>query len=191
MIRCPKCRAGRANLVLQDRYLASGDRVQDIVCRLCGRIIASRTLLVPGTSRPVVILPGSDRRVGKKKLEQVPCAVPGCGKTHTGLAKWPICLAHRLRLDGWICSKTHRAAAPVQFVNGVWIERGMPLPGIPGEGTAAAPVQAVEPPRAGQRKRSPRASRQQDRPAVMPPDIQRLARLGHSSAARLLDLMNQ
>ncbi len=171
-VRCPRCNAGKAALHRVDRYLEAGDHLQEIVCRICGEILASRVVQTarypsapeaPGLRKRADVIPAAAavkkmRKTRASTLEKrrKPCGVPGCPGTYVDMnSKHGICPDHRKKLSSW--QGRHRsggsnARPPITRVNGVWIERGAPLPGVPGELPAPA-VRAEKPKGVG--KRSP------------------------------------
>ncbi len=155
---CPKCRAGRANLFRADRYLEGGEHLQEIVCRLCGAILASRLVEVeryplapeaPGLRQRADVRPSAESvrkmkrsRAAALENRRIPCGLKGCDGTYLDLNnKHGLCPSHSKRLSGWwyaYRTGAVRNQPPIARVNGVWIERGAPLPGIPGERPAGA-----------------------------------------------------
>lgn len=128
-IRCNKCHASLASLYLADRYLENGQHLEEIVCRICGQIIAGRE--VPRGRQRKVIQPAKPSR--PRNLPVHPCAIQGCSGTYSW-AKLPLCEPHRDQLKAWqkrIFRRDKRTQPPVQLVNGHWIEQGAAILGIP------------------------------------------------------------
>jgi len=126
-LRCPKCGAGRSALYLAHRYLESGQQLQEIACRICACVLASREVWL--TRMPV---PAPGRKAPQGRLvNNVPCAVVGCDKKHSGQARLPLCGKHNHRLHGWQQGKKHIVPPPVSYTNGVWIPReSTVIPGV-------------------------------------------------------------
>lgn len=196
-IRCPKCHAGRAHLEALEEHRAGGEHLQTVRCTLCGWRRSRQVTTAPAASAPE--LPTADRRASPAAVQarasaaraaveasRVPCRVPGCpGHYFATHSKLGLCEPHRRKLHGW--HQTRRLVPPpVACVNGVWIERGAPLPGIPGEQPAPSVVlDETKPPRPKRHRGGAKTV-----PAAAAPGIEsglyRLARCGNPAARALL-----
>jgi len=154
--KCSKCGSGAVYLFLRDYRLEGGDRVQEVACRRCGEVLARREVFAP---RVVVAAdqrdqePASQHRTERGETMQRirrrhiventhPCPVPGCDgtfyppKNHFGLCKQHSNVLHTYIRRRDLFFKGMRPSQPfsppVWLVNGVWINRGDPLPGISG-----------------------------------------------------------
>lgn len=119
--RCPKCQAEGPALYLSNAVLESGERLEEVLCRLCGKIVASRIL-------GLVDLPVPQPVAGRQA--RIPCAVEGCTRKHSGRGKLPLCRQHRGQIWHWKSRNDPDAPPPVQLVNGRWIEEAAAIAGV-------------------------------------------------------------
>ncbi|OHD26097.1 MAG: hypothetical protein A2Y38_15525 [Spirochaetes bacterium GWB1_59_5] len=146
-IHCPKCGAGTGSLETRTEHLVSGTVLQVVTCLIC-RFRAAREVFPPPiqSARPVVrrkyhpprdVVQTLAARAANIAANTHECAIPGCtGTYYAPTSKNPLCKVHRTQLSRWESRLRPgiRGASPgVICVNGHWIERGQPLPGIPGE----------------------------------------------------------
>jgi hypothetical protein len=155
---CRKCGAGRSALDLSVQHRSDGAVYQVVRCLLCGEQVERE--------RPAPAYRNARRPVDHQNMSHVApvqtktqtCTYPGCLETYsTNKSHTLLCKFHRLPLHRWTANKARcpssTLAPPLTRVNGHWVDRGAPLPGIPGEqppATAAAP--AVIPPAAVPKK---------------------------------------
>lgn len=153
-VTCPKCGVGIAALYRRDRWLADGSRLEDVACRLCGTVLASR---LATRQAQVVRQEGSAtaaQRTARAALSEIlqsirrrqadeymrPCPVPGCdGSYYEPCSRRKLCAAHASilrsyehRLQMYLSGKRpNRPQLPsIIRVNGSWVGRGEPLPGL-------------------------------------------------------------
>jgi hypothetical protein len=140
-IACQQCHAGKAYLeAIVEHLKETGDILQTVRCIRCGWRVSR-----PARGHhqaPVEKVPkGMHSAAGIASIVQAqkeiaaqyrrPCNVHGCdGTYHATRNPLGLCGRHNNRLRSWLESRSHKVAAPVQLVNGTWIERGQPLPGI-------------------------------------------------------------
>jgi hypothetical protein len=169
-----------AALYKADRWLENGQHLEEIVCRICSQVLASRAVLtsrvllaggggrdLPAPRPPVPSHAETMRRLRRQHVaeNQQPCPVVGCRQTfYASRSKSGLCEVHRRSIRWWerevrLFIRGRRPTQPgppaISVVNGIWINRGDPLPGIPGERPAPGVVHPK--PKGRRRKRSPAA----------------------------------
>lgn len=153
-VTCPKCGAGVAALFRRDRWLADGSILDEIACRLCSHVLASR--LAARQSRVVRREESATaaQRTARAALSEVmqairrqqaeehmqPCPVPGCdGSYYEPCSRRKLCEAHAAILRSYdhrlkmhlFGKRPNRPQLPsIMQVNGIWVRRGDPLPGL-------------------------------------------------------------
>lgn len=153
-VTCPKCHSGIAALYRRDRWLADGSHLEEIACRLCSDVLASRlavrqarvvrreeaATVAQGTARAALseIMTSIRRRQPEEYMR--PCPVPGCdGSYYEPCSRRKLCAAHASvlrsyehRLQMYLSGKRpNRPLLPsILRVNGSWVRRGDPLPGL-------------------------------------------------------------
>jgi hypothetical protein len=140
-IACPKCSATEASLERRTEHLESGTVLQVVRCLVCSFRI-ERVVLPPAhvaTARPADHQNMSRTAPAKAvKPRILPCTYPGCSGTyHTNKIIHHLCKEHRKPLQDWLHHKRKFPAStiepPYTRINGVWVKRSEPLPGIPAE----------------------------------------------------------
>ena len=136
-IQCPNCRAGQANLEPIVEHLAGGAILQTVRCILCGerksRSIAcpvgsrpqtrQHPAAAPATAAPATAAP--QRRRHSYESNWTRCAVPGCkgqyvpGRSRNG---WPLCKAHRNRMQGWVRTNQTTPAPLIEIADNWWAD---------------------------------------------------------------------
>ena len=198
-IRCPQCRReGLVNFERRTVYLQVGPALDVIACRNCSYWLKSRPLAaIPVAPRkvssPAEASPPKRRRT-YKAFEL--CPIRGCGERfNPTINEFGLCQTHSKGLRKWALS-CRVTPPPMTRVNGLWVKRGEPLPGIPGEkpvGLGPSP-EPKNPPTPRAIARRPRRPRRPEGGAKLVPivqpnyeaEISRLARLGNGAARTLL-----
>lgn len=153
-VTCKKCGTGSAALYRRDRWLTDGSHLEEVACRLCSHVLASRlavrqarvvrqdeaATVAQGTARaPLSEIMTSIRRQQTEEYMR-PCPVPGCdGSYYEPCSRRKLCAAHASvlrsyehRLQMYLSGKRpNRPLLPsILRVNGSWVRRGDPLPGF-------------------------------------------------------------
>lgn len=184
-IQCRHCGGGRAYLMALTEDLENGVRLQVVRCLRCGWQVDRLVQVQPVAPLPKPAPVASNNPAGRGVLVVVPCAIPGCSRKHSGQARHPLCNDHRMKLASWLRGK-RLTAPPVMQVNGVWIERDAPLPGIPGERqtitTPAAPPSTAK----RQTQNNSPIPKVRGNHAQILAQLQTLAARGNDNARRIL-----
>jgi hypothetical protein len=211
-ISCPKCSAGKSSLYPRIVTLETGEKVEEIACRICSHVLAARPVVRRAQFSPAAvaaIVAEEEVRVDQRKSERHrercreamlqtvaaqsrPCSVSGCAGTYfkneNGLCREHAKMLHRFVAKAAAATKPRRNA-PLLLVNGFWIERGQPLPGI--QGAQPVVVVAEAPPMARRPVRRKQVKRSMAKPSKASPvekDLaHRSARHWHAASAALLE----
>jgi hypothetical protein len=200
-ICCQKCGAGAGSLEARTEHLGNGVVLQVVTCLICRWRIEREVLTAPVNLGRVAIQARELTDAQREELRERnrttaekyrrPCKVHGCeGHYHATRNPIGLCTEHNKRLYSWTNRRCNRVPPPVALVNGHWIERGVPLPGIPGE--KPAPAWDAAEPGAKPRPERARAQRGGQKPCPVQPapgleaGLFKLARRGHAASRALL-----